>query len=136
MTKLGIDAWLTVLHGPANVGAPGGDIAKVSPKVLALDVRSPGEFGKGHIPGAISLPLFSNEERAVVGIAYHKQGRFAAIKAGLTIVGPKMPELVDALQKRGAAPGDRILVYCWRGGMRSGSVGWLCGNKFATSTPV
>ncbi|MGV9013571.1 MAG: rhodanese-like domain-containing protein [Flavobacteriales bacterium] len=56
-----------------------------------IDVRSPGEFKQGHIPGAHSLPLFSNEERAVVGTLYKKKGRDEALLEGLRIVGPKWP---------------------------------------------
>ena len=53
-----------------------------------LDVRSPGEFDHAHIPGAISFPLFSNEERKEVGTAYKQQGREQAIKIGLDFFGP------------------------------------------------
>ena len=55
-----------------------------------IDVRSPGEFVHAHVPGALSLPLFSNEERAAVGTAYKQQSREAAIKIGLDFFGPKM----------------------------------------------
>ncbi len=57
-----------------------------------LDVRSPGEFEQGHIPGAISFPLFSNEERAKVGTCYKQQSREQAIELGLDLVGPKLGE--------------------------------------------
>ncbi|MBL0132639.1 MAG: hypothetical protein IPP79_00805 [Chitinophagaceae bacterium] len=52
-----------------------------------LDVRSPGEFKHAHIPGAYSLPLFTDEERKVVGTAYKQQSRQAAIKIGLDYFG-------------------------------------------------
>ena len=58
-----------------------------------IDVRSPGEYEHAHIPGAINLPLFSNEERAAVGTLYKQTGRQAAILKGLEIVGPKMEGL-------------------------------------------
>lgn len=88
-----------------------------------LDVRSPGEFEQGHIPGAISFPLFSNEERAEVGTCYKHQGHDAAVELGLAIVGPK---LVPFLQRAKELALDKhVRVHCWRGGMRSGSMGWL-----------
>lgn len=88
-----------------------------------VDVRSPGEYENGHIPRAINLPLFENQEREIVGILYKNKGRQEAIRKGLEIVGPKMTQLVDqAIQL--ASTGE-ILVHCWRGGMRSSSVAWL-----------
>ncbi len=88
-----------------------------------IDVRSPGEFARGHIPGANSLPLFTDEERAVVGTLYKQQGRDIAVLEGLRIVGPKLATIVE--QARALAPDGRISVHCWRGGERSGSVAWL-----------
>lgn len=88
-----------------------------------MDVRSPGEFARGHIPGAHSMPLFSDAERAVVGTLYKQTGRDAAVLEGLRIVGPKMAGIVE--QARALAPEGRIAVHCWRGGERSGSVAWL-----------
>ena len=61
-----------------------------------IDVRSPGEFAAGHIPGAVNVPLFSDEERAQVGIAYKHQGRKHAIGVGLRLVGMKADELLGA----------------------------------------
>lgn len=88
-----------------------------------LDVRSPGEFVQGHIPGARNVPLFSNEERASVGTLYKQTGRDAAVLEGLRIVGPKLATLVE--EARSIAPDGRIRVHCWRGGERSGSTAWL-----------
>lgn len=88
-----------------------------------VDVRSPGEFARGHIPGAHSVPLFTDEERASVGTLYKQTGRDAAVLEGLRIVGPKMAGIVE--QARALAPNGRIAVHCWRGGERSGSVAWL-----------
>jgi len=100
-----------------------------------LDVRSPGEFEQGHIPGAISYPLFTNEERAQVGICYKQQGRDAAVELGFDLLGPKLGNLVR--QAKAIAP-DRILrVHCWRGGMRSGGVAWgleMAGFQVTTLT--
>jgi len=88
-----------------------------------IDVRSPKEFAHGHIPGANSLPLFTNEERAIVGTLYKQTGRDAAVLEGLRLVGPKLATLVE--QARAIAPEGRVRVYCWRGGERSGSLAWL-----------
>ena len=95
---------------------------------LLLDVRSPGEYNHAHIPGAISFPLFTDDERAVVGTAYKQQSREQAIKIGLDYFGPKMRlmiEEVEALLKARQTTSKTIAVYCWRGGMRSSAVAWL-----------
>ena len=103
-----------------------------------IDVRSPGEYNHAHIPGAHSLPLFTDEERAVVGTAYKQESREVAIKHGLDFFGPKMRKMVEdvesIVQSRDSGVKDSeprtknsksILIYCWRGGMRSGAVAWL-----------
>jgi tRNA 2-selenouridine synthase len=64
-----------------------------------LDVRSPGEYGHAHIPGAYNLPLFSDEERKVVGTAYKQQGREEAIKIGLDYFGVKMRKMVEEAEQ-------------------------------------
>lgn len=92
-------------------------------EVPVLDVRSPGEYAHGHIPGAISFPLFSDEERAVVGTAYKQQGRDIAFELGLRFVGPKMEDFVKSARK--IARDGRLGVHCWRGGQRSGAMAWL-----------
>ena len=58
-----------------------------------IDVRSDAEYAHAHIPGSSSLPLFNDEERAVVGTVYKQQSREEAIKKGLDFFGPKMKEL-------------------------------------------
>ncbi|GAA4301545.1 tRNA 2-selenouridine(34) synthase MnmH [Compostibacter hankyongensis] len=98
-----------------------------------LDVRAPAEYGHAHMPGAHHLPLFDDEERKVVGTLYKQQGREAAIKAGLDFFGPRMRAMVTAAEDLmaeqhsppGGAAGRRILLHCWRGGMRSAAVAWL-----------
>lgn len=91
--------------------------------LTVLDVRSPSEFLQGHIPGAFSLPLFTDEERVKVGIRYKNSGRDFAVKLGLQIVGPKLSWYAEEAQR--LAPGRKVLVHCWRGGMRSESIAWL-----------
>jgi tRNA 2-selenouridine synthase len=88
-----------------------------------LDVRSPGEYEEARLPGALNLPLFSNEERARVGTLYKQDSPDAALLEGLDIAGSKMRKLVEIARK--FAPENKVVVHCWRGGQRSGSVAWL-----------
>ena len=90
-----------------------------------LDVRSPSEFRQGHLPGAFNLPLFDDDERAKVGTLYKQEGRQIALKKGLEIVGPKMRYFVEKAEELSHPSSSTILVHCWRGGMRSESMGWL-----------
>lgn len=99
-----------------------------------LDVRSPGEYNHAHIPAAYSLPLFSDEERKVVGTAYKQESQQKAIKLGLDFYGSKMVKMVEeveSLLKLKTTESDfhrdqyTVLVHCWRGGMRSAGVAWL-----------
>jgi tRNA 2-selenouridine synthase len=88
-----------------------------------LDVRSPSEYIYGHIPGAISFPLFDDAERAEVGTLYKQHSPEAALLRGLELAGAKMRGYVeDALR---LAPQKKVGIYCWRGGQRSGSMCWL-----------
>ena len=73
-----------------------------------IDVRSPAEFNKGHIPGAINLPLFDNEERAIVGTLYNQSGKILAILKGLEIVGPKQSTIAKKAIKTTCV---KILIY-------------------------
>ncbi len=93
-----------------------------------IDVRSPGEFSQGHIPGAINLPLFSDSERDLIGKSYKKESREKAIYQGLKITIPKIKNLTKSLKervRRKESSGNSLRVYCWRGGMRSRTLGWL-----------
>lgn len=88
-----------------------------------IDVRSPAEFRSGHIPGAHNIPLFDDSERESVGIKYKKEGRINAILEGLKLSGPSIhSKLGEALK---ISAGGRLLVHCWRGGMRSEAMAWL-----------
>jgi len=90
-----------------------------------IDVRSPAEYAQGHAPAAVSVPLFSDTERAEIGTVYKQQSPAKAVRLGLKYAGMRMADLVaevDALAKRDPSP---LEVYCWRGGQRSGSVAWL-----------
>lgn len=90
---------------------------------VVVDVRSPGEFEKAHIPNAINLPLFSDEERAMVGTTYTRQGKDIAVELGLKYVGPKLHKFVS--EARRISKGSDLIIHCWRGGMRSASMAWL-----------
>jgi tRNA 2-selenouridine synthase len=90
---------------------------------IVLDVRSPAEYAQGHLPNAVSFPLFTNEERSQVGICYKQEGRDRAVELGFAIVGPKCADLIAEAKKLAA---DRqVRLHCWRGGMRSESVAWI-----------
>ncbi|HET6253628.1 MAG TPA: tRNA 2-selenouridine(34) synthase MnmH [Puia sp.] len=90
--------------------------------IPVADVRTPAEFAHGHIPGAVNIPLFSNEERIAVGTTYKQHGREAAILLGFDLTGPKWSGFIrQALE---FAPAKRIALHCWRGGMRSAAMAW------------
>ena len=88
-----------------------------------IDVRSPSEYERGHIHGARNIPLFEDDERALVGTLYKKRGRDAAVETGLGLAGPKLTAYLEQL--RALSPGREVFVHCWRGGMRSESMAWL-----------
>lgn len=95
-----------------------------------IDVRSPAEFAEDHVPGALSLPVLSDAERARVGTIYVQESAFRARKIGAALVARNAARHLEGpLADRDG--GWRPLVYCWRGGQRSGSfatilrqVGW------------
>jgi tRNA 2-selenouridine synthase len=89
--------------------------------VTLIDVRTPAEFAQFHITGAINIPLFSNEERAEVGTLYKQQSPQVAIERGLELVSPKLPDLYRQIHRLKDREHD-IVIYCWRGGMRSRSL--------------
>jgi tRNA 2-selenouridine synthase len=95
-----------------------------------IDVRAPAEYAEDHLPGAISLPVLSDEERARVGTIYKQVSPFTARKLGAALVARNAAGHLEGVlaDKPG---GWRPLVYCWRGGQRSGSfatilsqIGW------------
>ena len=127
---------------------------ELSEQFPVLDVRSPVEYSHAHIPGAFNLPLFTDEERKVIGTAYKQQSRHAAIKIGLDYFGPRMRSTVELAESiisnltpttsvtniysekpdfQFPAPDSRLptsnpriaLIHCWRGGMRSAAIAWL-----------
>ena len=85
-----------------------------------VDVRTPLEYDEDHIPGAINVPLLTNEERVEIGTLYKQTGPHEARVRGLELTSHRFPAMVAAIA---AAAGDRpLLVYCWRGGLRSKTV--------------
>lgn len=84
-----------------------------------IDVRSPAEFSQGHIPKAVNIPLFSNEERSAVGTVYKQETKEKAIELGYEYVNPKLQYFLEESEK--VAKGGAVVVHCWRGGMRSQS---------------
>ncbi|WP_424984392.1 tRNA 2-selenouridine(34) synthase MnmH [Microbulbifer sp. S227A] len=89
-----------------------------------IDVRSPAEFAEDHLPGAINLPVLNDAERAEVGTIYKQQSPFLARKLGAALVFRNAAHHVETAL-RGYDGGWRPLVYCWRGGQRSGSFTWM-----------
>ena len=99
------------------------ELAKHNP---VFDVRSPSEYAHAHIPGAHSLPIFSDEQRAEIGTMYKQESTSNAIKIGLGHFGPKMNEYISTVEKVvSVTSSKKVLVHCWRGGMRSGAMAWL-----------
>jgi tRNA 2-selenouridine synthase len=96
----------------------------LSAGIPVIDVRAPLEFQQGHIPGAVNIPLFDDQERKVVGTAYKQVNKEAAMYAGLEFAGKKLVTLAKA-GERAAGKNKTLLVHCWRGGMRSKSMVWL-----------
>lgn len=86
---------------------------------VIIDTRTPKEFAEWNIPGAINIPLFSNDERATIGTAFTQNSREAAIALGEEFVRPRIKELLAAYQPY---EDKTLVVHCWRGGLRSKAV--------------
>lgn len=87
-----------------------------------VDTRSPLEYAQGHIPGAVNIPLLEDDERAIVGTLYKQQGPTEARRIGLQLVSTKLSSIVAQVAALPVSPERPLVVYCWRGGMRSKSV--------------
>ncbi|WP_420003172.1 tRNA 2-selenouridine(34) synthase MnmH [Arenibacterium sp. LLYu02] len=92
-----------------------------------IDVRSPAEYAEDHVPGAINLPVLNNEERAQVGTIYVQESPFLARKLGAALVFRNAANHIEHTLSHHEG-GWRPLVYCWRGGQRSGSFTWMLGQ--------
>ena len=88
-----------------------------------VDARSEGEFAQSHIPGAINIPILNNAERIQVGTLYKQAGPEKATLKGFELVGPRFHLIQrEALRK---FANKKVMLYCWRGGMRSQILSWL-----------
>jgi tRNA 2-selenouridine synthase len=96
------------------------ELSEITP---IADVRSPSEYDSGHIPGAVNIPLFDDSERAAIGTIFKKEGRLPAILEGLKYTGPAMSSKLENALK--ITKNGKLLVHCWRGGMRSEAMAWL-----------
>lgn len=94
-----------------------------SKHLLLIDSRSELEFAKGHIPEAVNIPLLNNEHRAIIGTIYKKKGRQEAVIKGFELVGPLFHGLINKTKELSSS--NELLLYCWRGGMRSNIIAWL-----------
>jgi len=110
------------VHSPASLRCGLDAIAQFDD---IIDVRSPAEYADDHIPGAISAPVLDNEERALIGTIYAQESPFKATRLGAALVARHIADYLETLFAD-RPKGWRPLVYCWRGGKRSGAMtSWL-----------
>jgi tRNA 2-selenouridine synthase len=112
---------LKVLSAITKIGVE--RFLELSENIPVIDVRSPAEYNAGHIPQAFNIPLFNDTEREAVGIKYKKEGRIPAILAGIEYTAPAMSQKLQQAMK--ISENGKLLVHCWRGGMRSEAMAWL-----------
>ena len=84
--------------------------------VQFFDTRSPKEFEHDHLPHAVNIPILDNDERAIVGTLYKQVSPDKAIAQGMEYVAKNMPDIVKKINQH---RGKKMVIYCWRGGMRS-----------------
>ena len=89
---------------------------------VIIDVRSPIEFKDGSIPGAINIPLFTDDERQEIGTIYKQVGQDAAKWKAMEFVSPKIPNMLQLIKDTRSDSSDQPIIHCWRGGMRSKAV--------------
>ncbi|MEJ5339140.1 MAG: tRNA 2-selenouridine(34) synthase MnmH [Aquificaceae bacterium] len=85
---------------------------------VLVDIRSPSEYEEFHIPGAVNLPLFEDEEKKLIGLVYRSEGVEKAKNLGYEIAGSKLEVLLRRFRELKERHGH-VVVYCWRGGLRS-----------------
>lgn len=88
---------------------------------ILIDVRSPGEYDLGTIPGAINIPIFTDKERHIVGTTYKEKSVEKAKKLGVEFVSKKLPVIYDKISKLNEEY-ENLLFFCSRGGYRSNSI--------------
>lgn len=86
-------------------------------ELIWIDVRSEGEFASGHIPNAVNIPILNNAHRTLVGTSYKEEGKDSAVELGYRLVSPLFESLIE--QAKLFVKGNKVVVYCARGGMRS-----------------
>lgn len=91
---------------------------------LFIDVRSESEFKEASIPGAVNLPVLNDLERKQVGEIYHREGPGSARKLALDLVSPKLPFFIRQIDE--CSHKRSVILFCWRGGLRSRSLGVIC----------
>jgi tRNA 2-selenouridine synthase len=109
-------------------------VAELSDYDEIIDVRSPAEFAEDHVPGAISAPVLDNEQRARIGTLYKQVSLFEAQRQGAALIARNIAQHLETLFRD--RPREwKPLIYCWRGGQRSGAmahifaqVGWRVGQ--------
>lgn len=112
---------------PARTFGPSEFLDEADKGGIVIDVRAPVEYKADHIPGAVSWPLFTDDERSVIGTLYKQKSKDVAIDKGFEIIGPRMAEMARYGRNIFEAQTTRhpLLIHCWRGGMRSQSIAWL-----------
>jgi tRNA 2-selenouridine synthase len=93
------------------------EFLQIAGQNILIDVRAPMEFSKGHIPGAVNIPLLSDDERKIVGTKYKRESKDTAIAAAIEFIADSTDKYLDAVNKLDER--KKICVYCWRGGFRS-----------------
>src|SRR5580692_7919767 len=88
-----------------------------------IDVRTAAEFEHGHIPGAVNIPLFTNEDRVIIGTLYKQEGKQPAMLKGMELAAPRFADYIRKAEE--LAIDGTLLVHCLRGGMRSAGMAWL-----------
>lgn len=91
---------------------------------IIIDVRSPSEFNAEKIPNALNIPLLTDRERAEIGTIYKNDGELVARRHALKFISQKVPAIIDEIFSR-RSHGQQVIVYCWRGGLRSEAVASL-----------
>ncbi|WP_321530010.1 tRNA 2-selenouridine(34) synthase MnmH [uncultured Desulfuromonas sp.] len=86
---------------------------------LFVDVRSPDEFTDGTIPGAVNVPILTNEQRAEIGTLFKQKGPDAARHRGMHLVAPHIPHMIEEILSHRQSHRQPIVIFCWRGGLRS-----------------
>ena len=86
---------------------------------ILFDTRSPKEFAEDHLPNSINVPILNNEERAIVGTLYKQVSQDVAIEKGMEFFGKNLPSIINAANQH---KDKTMIIYCWRGGLRSKTV--------------